>query len=844
MENFLLKLLNMSLTGSYVILAVLLLRVFLRAAPRWVSYALWAVPFLRLALPFSLESAFSLVRVRPNAIPADIAYAAQPAIDSGVRPLDTVVNTALTAAAPDVTAGNSVNPMQVLLFVCFWLWLAGVICLAVSSLVQTVRLRRYLRTARHIGGNLYEIGRADTPFVFGFLKPRIYLPAGLNGAEYDYILAHERHHIKRFDHILRPLAFCVTAAHWFNPLVWLAYRLLSADMEQSCDEAVLRRFGADIRKAYSASLVGLATVPRARQLGPLGFAENDIARRVKRILHWKRPALWLTVLAACAAVVVGCGLMSNPIAKQSAEAPETSYEDPVSSFAFSHMECIETVLDDYFEIVHRGYGLEELGTVNTLLDSPLTIYRCDAFYVPADHEAARKALEKNAIEANFVENGDQYEIRDIPGMSRIYYAHSEDFSFGFGSNYDQRFSDYPNESISNLELLAREWLEKNHVYSEATETAHLDSATDYALMYMSQVETLLSQYFEISHRGYGIQEHAVIDGLLDEPLTVHQLDVYYIPEDYEIAREALSKTPIEAKFVKNGNQFELVDWIDGGWTLGGDEYVITDASNYCHIYFTILPDGSIIQFDRLHYDGEISSKEYLKSLLRTQLEIRGLLKPPTFKSTHYVVTYEEYHPGVMKKLLLSQPAKQGEGGIWCVERMMDENGNEHISTPQNYTALQKECNEGHKPWMLDPEQVALEYIRQTYNTARIVEIKEGTYENFQAWPASTYTGYITDIDLETNHLKLMPTVSDENGAPVLWAKGYPEYYDYLPFYEELTVWTVNGARCGDTMFEENVEKALADGEPGLFTTCTYYAGYIQKAEAVYENSTFHYYSNH
>ena len=691
MENFLLKLLNMSLTGSYVILAVLLLRVFLRAAPRWVSYALWAVPFLRLALPFSLESAFSLVRVRPNAIPADIAYAAQPAIDSGVRPLDTVVNTALSAAAPDVTAGNSVNPLQVLLFVCFWLWLAGVICLAVSSLVQTVRLRRYLRTARHIGGNLYEIGRADTPFVFGFLKPRIYLPAGLDGAEYDYILAHERHHIRRFDHVLRPLAFCVTAAHWFNPLVWLAYWLLGVDMEQSCDEAVLRRFSTDIRKAYSTSLVGLATAPRALRMGPLGFAENDITRRVKHILRWKRPHIALTALAVCVLAVAGCQLMTDP--QSDSTEPMAATTGPLSP-----------------------------------------------------------------------------------------------------------------------EEIARE---------EAVIAAH-----DYAFAYMMQQEELLSQHIEIVHRGYGMTKIVEFTDILEEPVTVYQLDVFYVPKDYETAYEALSKMAIEADFVQNGQQYEITG--------------ITDLSTTYHAFNAA--GEHIAQISALEFDGK--NIERLNTLVRTQLEQNQTIHGPTYDSKHYVVTYEEYHPGVMKKLLLSQPAKQGESGIWCVERMMDENGNEHISVLQNYTALQQECDNGHQPWMLDPEQVALEYIRQTYNTARITEIKEGTYEDFLAWPVSTYTGYITDIDLETNHLKLMPTVSDENGAPVLWAKGYPEYYDYLPFYEELTVWTVNGARCGDTMFEENVEKALADGEPGLFTTCTYYAGYIQKAEAVYENSTFHYYSNH
>lgn len=673
MENFLLKLLNMSLTGSYVILAVLVLRVFLRAAPRWVSYALWAVPFLRLALPFSLESAFSLVRVRPNAIPADIAYAAQPAIDSGVRPLDTVVNTALTAAAPDVTAGNSVNPLQVLLFVCFWLWLAGVVFLAISSLIQTVHLHRYLRTARHIEGNLHETGRADTPFVFGFFRPRIYLPAGLDGAEYDYILAHERHHIRRFDHVLRPLAFCVTVAHWFNPLVWLAYRLLSADMEQSCDEAVLRRFGADIRKAYSASLVGLATAPRALRMGPLGFAENDITRRVKHILRWKRPHIALTALAVCILAVAGCQLMTDP--------QSDSTEPPMAA---------------------------------SITLSP------------------------------------EQEARAI-----------------------------------------------------AEEARH-----DYAFAYMMQMEELLSQHIEIVHRGYGMTKIVEFTDILEEPVTVYQLDVFYVPKDYETAYEALSKTAIEADFVQNGQQYEITG--------------ITDLSTTYHAFNAA--GEHLAQISALEFDGK--NIDRLNMLVRTQLEQNQTIHGPTYDSKHYVVTYEEYHPGVMKKLLLSQPAKQGEGGIWCVERMMDENGNEHISTPQNYTALQKECNEGHKPWMLDPEQVALEYIRQTYDSARITEIKEGTYEDFLAWPVSTYTGYITEIDLETRHLKLMPTVFDENGDPTLWAKGYPEYYDYLPYADDVII-----GIDGSEKTPQTIEQYLKDNDNSLFVKCTYYGGQITAIKA-------------
>ena len=473
MEAFLLKLLNMSLTGSSVILVVLLARLVLRRAPRAVSYALWAVPFLRLALPFSFESVYSLVRVRPDAIPPDIVYAAQPAIDSGVRPLDAVVNAALTAMPADPAA--SVNPVQVLLFIGFWIWLAGVCAIACASLIQTVRLRRYLKQARHLEGNLYTIGRADTPFVFGLLRPRIYLPAGLDGAEYEYILAHERHHIARGDHLLRPLAFAVAAAHWFNPLVWVAYWLLGVDMEQSCDEAVLRRFGGDIRKAYSGSLVNLASAPHALRPGPLGFAEGDISRRVRGILRWKKPAVWVSVLAACAALLVACGLLSDPKTDPSAPAQSDPAiaEDRAHEYAFQYMMAAEHTLSQYIEIVHRGYGLTEHAVFEGILDEPLTVYQLDVYYVPADYEAAYEALSNSPFKADFVKNGGQYEITGITDISRVYFVLLPGMV-----TYEISTIEYDGSNRTELELLLRQQLEDMLLLNPPTFDSTHDTAVE------------------------------------------------------------------------------------------------------------------------------------------------------------------------------------------------------------------------------------------------------------------------------------------------------------------------------------------------------------------------------
>ena len=318
-----LKILNMSITGSYIILAVLLVRFVLRAAPKKYSYALWAAAFFRLICPVSFKSVISIFSLRPFDIKLEdtaissqtaeivhisenIGMMAQPEIQTGIAAVDKAVNKSLPEASPMYSA----NPLQIWEFFGMLLWLVGIAALIVISLVGLWRLCRRLRTATLLEGNVWQSENVQSPFIIGLLKPKIYIPYGLEGAALDYVLAHERAHIKRGDHIIRTLAYLVLCLHWFNPLVWLAFWLAGRDMELSCDEKVLGSMGGKVE--YSETLLSFASPRRFPSPTPLAFGESGVSRRIKNALKWKRPRLWISAaaLVLCAVVIAACA--ANP----------------------------------------------------------------------------------------------------------------------------------------------------------------------------------------------------------------------------------------------------------------------------------------------------------------------------------------------------------------------------------------------------------------------------------------------------------------------------------------------------------------------------------------------------
>lgn len=309
-KGLFLQVLNMSFTASIVILAVLLLRLPLKRAPKVFSFALWGAVLFRLLCPFSLESVVSLLP-RTQPFPKEMVWMEQPVSDTVIT---VTGGTAGPAFSPSVSAASA-DPLQILLWAGALLWLMGMAILAGYSLFSLLRLRRKLKSAAYWQDNVWLCDGVDTAFVLGVFRPRIYLPVGLREEEQRCILLHERTHLKRLDHLTRLAAFAALCLHWFNPLVWVAFYLSGRDMEMSCDEAVIKALGTGSKKTYSSSLLTLAVGRRFIPGAPLAFGEGDTKGRVKNVLGYRKPAFWLTLLAAVVIVAAAAALMTDPAEK-------------------------------------------------------------------------------------------------------------------------------------------------------------------------------------------------------------------------------------------------------------------------------------------------------------------------------------------------------------------------------------------------------------------------------------------------------------------------------------------------------------------------------------------------
>ena len=308
------KALNMSIAAGWLILAVIALRLLLRRAPKRFRLLLWAVVGLRLALPWSIESALSLI---PSAqtLPEGIMLERAPALDTGVSALNGAINPGFTAAfTPEL--GASANPLQVLLPIAAALWMLGAAAMLLWALVSWLRLRKRVREAVRLEGNVYECEIAS-PFVLGLFRPRIYLPFSLENGERELVLAHERAHITAGDHIIKPLGWLLLAAHWYNPLVWLAYALFCRDIELACDERVVRGLSLSDRADYSQALLDLSRPRGGVRACPLAFGESSVKGRVKSVLSYKKPAFWLVLLAVVVCVGAAVCFLTDP--KEEAE---------------------------------------------------------------------------------------------------------------------------------------------------------------------------------------------------------------------------------------------------------------------------------------------------------------------------------------------------------------------------------------------------------------------------------------------------------------------------------------------------------------------------------------------
>ena len=311
MSGIFLKLLNLSISASWLVLVVLALRLVLKRAPKWVNVLLWGMVALRLMLPFSIESALSLIPSAETVSPEVVQFDTAPTITSGVEFIDNAVNPSLSesfAAAPLA----SVNPLYVWTYLAGWVWLIGLAAMLAYALVSYLRLRRRVSASIPLRENIYVCDEVPSPFILGIVHPRIYLPSALDEAQRGSVLSHERAHLARRDHWWKPLGFALLAVYWFNPLLWLAYTLLCRDIELACDERVLRGMDAGQIKDYSSALLACSVPRRMLAACPLAFGEVGVGARVKNALRYKKPAFWVVAASVIVCIVVAVCFLTNP----------------------------------------------------------------------------------------------------------------------------------------------------------------------------------------------------------------------------------------------------------------------------------------------------------------------------------------------------------------------------------------------------------------------------------------------------------------------------------------------------------------------------------------------------
>ena len=310
MEAIFLKILNMSITATWLVLAVFVLRLLLKRAPRYISVILWAMVGVRLICPFSFESVLSLI---PSAetVPPSIIYSDTPAIESGVPIINHTINQVITEnLAP--TPEASVSPMQIIAFIATVVWILGVLVMIFYTVFSYLRIERKVREAVQYEGNVWLCDHVDTPFILGIVRPRIYLPSNISKQDMDYVIAHEKAHIKRRDHLWKPLGFLILAVYWFNPALWFAYVLLCKDIEFACDEKVLKQMGSEIKKPYSDALINCSVPRKMISACPLAFGEVGVKGRIKSVLNYKKPAFWIVLVAVITSIAVALCFLTNP----------------------------------------------------------------------------------------------------------------------------------------------------------------------------------------------------------------------------------------------------------------------------------------------------------------------------------------------------------------------------------------------------------------------------------------------------------------------------------------------------------------------------------------------------
>lgn len=306
MDLLFLKLLNLSINASILIAAVLIFRLIFKKAPKWINCLLWALVGIRLILPFSLESSISLIP-KKEVIPSNIIYELNPKINTSSTVVNEYINNSLAT-----NMGDSVTKTAVIMYISGFIWLIGLVLMLSYSVISYLVLRHKLNTSTLYVDGVKQSDRIASPFVLGIFKPMIYIPYTLNSQDLEFVIAHEKAHIKRKDYLWKPLGFLILSIYWFNPIIWISYIFLCRDIESACDEKVISELDSDARKNYSFALLNCSIKQRAITACPVAFGETGVKSRIKGIMNYKKPAFWVIVIAIVSCIVVGICFITNP----------------------------------------------------------------------------------------------------------------------------------------------------------------------------------------------------------------------------------------------------------------------------------------------------------------------------------------------------------------------------------------------------------------------------------------------------------------------------------------------------------------------------------------------------
>ena len=344
MSSFFLEIVNMSISASWIVLAVLLLRLLLKKAPKWITVLLWGIVAVRLICPFSIESAMSLIPSSEtintdimvegdSMLENDIVVEHKPLIDTGVSIINDAVNPIIEenfSPEPEMEPQGdiSMTPMRGIISILSWAWVGGMVVMLAYTVISYLRVKNKIGTAVLLRDNIYQSENVVSPFVLGVVKPRIYLPFNMDEQDMEHVIAHENAHIRRKDHLWKPFGFLLLTLHWFNPFIWLGYVLLCRDIELACDEKVVKEFDNQQKADYAQALLTCSVNRRVIAACPIAFGEVGVKDRVKSVLNYKKPAFWIIIVAILASSIAAVCFLTDPVSKE--EESEVSEEIDVS----------------------------------------------------------------------------------------------------------------------------------------------------------------------------------------------------------------------------------------------------------------------------------------------------------------------------------------------------------------------------------------------------------------------------------------------------------------------------------------------------------------------------------